>query len=53
MLLFLIIFDMSVKPEWGDLSLWIAVLAFAVLAAVLVRNGLNALLAGGPAPAGD
>ena len=49
MLLFLIIFDMAVKPEWGDASLWIAVLAFAALAAVLVRNGLNAQLAGGPA----
>jgi uncharacterized membrane protein len=51
MLLFLIIFDMAVKPEWGDASLWIAVLAFAALAALLVRNGLNAQLAGGPAPA--
>ena len=51
MLLFLIIFDMSVKPEWGDASLWIAVLAFAALAALLVRNGLNARLAGAAAPA--
>ena len=51
MLLFLLIFDMAVKPEWGDASLWIAVLAFAALAALLVRNGLNAQLAGGPAPA--
>jgi hypothetical protein len=25
MLLFLIIFDMSVKPSWGDVRLWIAV----------------------------
>ncbi len=48
-----IIFDMAVKPEWGDVSLWIAVLAFSALAAVLVRNGLNAQLAGGPAPARD
>ena len=38
MLLFLIIFDMAVKPEWGDASLWIAVLAFAALAAVLVER---------------
>ena len=30
---------------------WIAVLAFAALAALLVRNGLNAQLAGEPAPA--
>jgi uncharacterized membrane protein len=44
MLLFLIIFDMSVKPSWGDASLWIAVLVFAALAALLVRNGLNAQL---------
>ena len=51
MLLFLIIFDMSVKPEWGDASLWIAVLAFAALGALLVRNGLNAQLGGTPAPA--
>src|SRR5918994_3881789 len=50
MLLFLIIFDMSVKPSWGDGSLWIAVLAFAALAALLVRNGMNAKLAAAPAP---
>jgi uncharacterized membrane protein len=49
MLLFLIIFDMSVKPAWGDASLWIAVLAFAALAALLVWNGLNARLAAAPA----
>jgi uncharacterized membrane protein len=49
MLLFLIIFDMAVKPSWGDASLWIAVLAFAALAALLVRNGLNARL-GAAAP---
>jgi uncharacterized membrane protein len=51
MLLFLLIFDMAVKPEWGDASLWIAVLAFAALAALLVRHGLNAQLAGAPRPA--
>jgi uncharacterized membrane protein len=50
MLLFLIIFDMSVKPSWGDGSLWIAVLAFAALAALLVRNGMNAKLAAPPSP---
>jgi uncharacterized membrane protein len=49
MLLFLIIFDMAVKPSWGDASLWIAVLVFALLAALLVRNGLNAQLAGASA----
>jgi uncharacterized membrane protein len=45
MVLFLIIFDMTTKPEWGDLSLWVAIAGFAVLAAVLVRNGLQAKLA--------
>jgi uncharacterized membrane protein len=50
MLLFLIIFDMAVKPSFGDASLWIAVVAFAALAAVLVRNGLNAELAAASAP---
>ncbi|HET8653746.1 MAG TPA: DUF2269 family protein [Gaiellaceae bacterium] len=44
MLLFLIVFDMAVKPQWGDASLWIAVLAFAALAVLLVRNGMNARL---------
>jgi uncharacterized membrane protein len=50
MLLFLIIFDMAVKPSWGDASLWIAVVAFAALAGLLVRNGLNAQLAAASAP---
>jgi hypothetical protein len=49
MLLFLIIFDMAVKPSWGDGSLWIAVLAFAALAALLVRNGMKAQLGATPA----
>jgi uncharacterized membrane protein len=49
MLLFLIIFDMTVKPSWGDGSLWIAVLAFAALAALLVRNGMKARLGAAPA----
>jgi uncharacterized membrane protein len=49
MLLFLIFFDMTVKPSWGDLSLWIAVVAFAALAVLLVRNGMNARLAAAPA----
>jgi uncharacterized membrane protein len=49
MLLFLLIFDMSVKPQWGDLSLWVAIAGFAALAAILVRNGLNARLAGAAA----
>jgi uncharacterized membrane protein len=45
MLLFLIIFDMATKPEWGDLSLWVALAGFVILAGVLVRNGLSARLA--------
>jgi uncharacterized membrane protein len=45
MLLFLIIFDMTVKPEWGDLWLWVAIAGLAVLGGVLVRNGLKARLA--------
>jgi uncharacterized membrane protein len=49
MLLFLIIFDMSTKPEWGDLSLWVALAGFAILAGILVRNGLSARLAGAAA----
>jgi uncharacterized membrane protein len=53
MLLFLIIFDMAVKPSWGDASLWIAVLAFAALAALLVWNGLNARVGAAPAAAPD
>ena len=53
MLLFLIIFDMAVKPQWGDASLWIAVIVFGAIAALLVRNGLNARLAATPAPAAE
>ena len=53
MLLFLIIFVMSVKPEWGDLSLWVAVLVFAALAVVLVRNGLTTRMGSAAAPAGS
>jgi uncharacterized membrane protein len=45
MLLFLIIFDMATKPQWGDLSLWVALAGFAILAGILVRNGLNTRLA--------
>jgi uncharacterized membrane protein len=45
MVLFLLIFDMAVKPSWGDLSLWIAIAGFAVLAGILVQDGLKAKLA--------
>jgi uncharacterized membrane protein YjjP (DUF1212 family) len=48
MLLFLIIFDMSVKPTWDDSWLWIAVAFFGVLAAVLVRQGLTTRLTAAP-----
>jgi uncharacterized membrane protein YphA (DoxX/SURF4 family) len=33
---------MAVKPAWGDSWLWIAVAVFAVLAALLVLQGLRA-----------
>jgi uncharacterized membrane protein len=49
MLLFLIIFVMSVKPSWSDASFWLAVLVLAALAALLVWNGLNARLEAAPA----
>jgi uncharacterized membrane protein len=42
MLLFLLVYDMAVKPSWGDLSLWVAIAGFAILAGILVRNGLGA-----------
>jgi uncharacterized membrane protein len=45
MVLFLIIFDMTTKPEWGDLSLWVAIAGFAILAGVLVRQGLRSKVA--------
>ncbi len=45
MLLFLLIFVMATKPSWGDPSLWVAIAGFAVLAVILVRNGLSARLA--------
>ena len=44
---------MAVKASSGDASLWIAVVVFAALAPLLVRNGPNARLAAAPAgPAG-
>jgi uncharacterized membrane protein len=49
MLLFLIVYDMATKPEWGDLSLWVALAGFAILAGILVKNGLSARLAGAAA----
>ncbi|MDQ3823679.1 MAG: DUF2269 domain-containing protein [Actinomycetota bacterium] len=48
-LLFLIIFDMSVKPSFGDVSLWVAVAVAAVLAFLLARHGLATRVQ--PAPA--
>lgn len=41
MLLFLIIFDMAVKPSINDVSLYVAVAVAAVIAAILVRHGLS------------
>jgi hypothetical protein len=40
----------AMMPSWGDGSLWIAVLVFAALAALLVRNGMNARLSAASAP---
>jgi len=45
MVLFLLVFDMTVKPAWGDLSLWVAIAGFAILGGVLVRHGLRTKLA--------
>jgi uncharacterized membrane protein len=50
MVLFLIIFDMATKPEWGDLSLWVAIAGFAILAGVLVRQGPRSKVAGAAEP---
>jgi hypothetical protein len=40
---------MATKPEWGDLSLWVAIAGFAILAGVLVRQGLRSKVAGAAA----
>jgi uncharacterized membrane protein len=45
-LLFLIAYDMVVKPDIGSGELWVAVLVAAALAALLVWRGLNASVAG-------
>jgi uncharacterized membrane protein len=44
MVLFLLVYDMAVKPQWGDAWLWIALAGFAALAGVLVRHGLRTRL---------
>ncbi|HEU5211245.1 MAG TPA: DUF2269 family protein [Gaiellaceae bacterium] len=45
-LLFLIVYDMVVKPELWSGDFWVAVVVAAVLAALLVRQGLNSSVAG-------
>ena len=45
-LLFLIVYDMVVKPELWSGDFWVAVVIAAVLAALLVRQGLNSSVAG-------
>jgi uncharacterized membrane protein len=45
-LLFLIVYDMVVKPDIGSGDFWVAVVVAAALAALLVRRGLNASVAG-------
>jgi uncharacterized membrane protein len=51
MLLFLLIFDMAVKPTWDDAWLWIAVVFFAVIGAILVAHGMRSKIAAAPASA--
>jgi uncharacterized membrane protein len=51
-LLFLIIFDMSVKPSFGDLSFWIAVAVAAVVAFLLARRGMEYEMTA-PSPAAE
>jgi uncharacterized membrane protein len=50
-LLFLIVFDMAVKPSFDDVWLYVAILVAAGVAAVLVRNGLRARPAAASTPA--
>jgi hypothetical protein len=50
-LLFVIVFDMSTKPGFGDAWLWIALLVGAALAGLLVRKGMSARIAGATAAA--
>jgi uncharacterized membrane protein len=50
-LLFLIIFDMAVKPSFGDGSLWAAVAVAVVAGFFLVRNGLATRIEPAPAAA--
>jgi hypothetical protein len=45
-LIFLIVYDMVVKPGFGSGDFWVALLVAAALAAVLVWRGLNASVAG-------
>ena len=45
-LLFLIVFDMVVKPEFSSGSLWVAIVVAVVVGAALVWQGLNAQVAG-------
>lgn len=45
-LLFLIVYDMVVKPGLWSGDFWVAVVVAAVLAALLVRQGLNSSVAG-------
>jgi uncharacterized membrane protein len=47
-LLFLIVFDMTVKPSFDDVWLYVAIVVAAAVAAVLVRNGLGARPAAAP-----
>jgi uncharacterized membrane protein len=46
-LLYLVLYDMVLKPDFGDGWFWAGVLVAAALAALLVWRGLNAAVGGG------
>jgi uncharacterized membrane protein len=48
MVLFLLIFDMSVKPAFDDVWLYVAVAVAAALGALLVRNGFASRIEAAP-----
>ena len=46
-LLYLVLYDMVLKPDFGDGWFWVGVLVAAALAALLVWRGLSAVVGGG------
>ena len=49
-LLYLVLYDMVLKPDFGDGWFWLGVLVAAALAALLVWRGLSAVVGGGSRP---